>query len=197
MRAKNAATLLLLGAAILSTPLCLVPITLWGGAAVPWMVADFTVANHSGETVYITPVTILPSVLQRYSMGQLRALRQADLRLPAGASIRISYDAESNYPPVAVAVRNDAGDYCQFALNKGVRTWISGPEMVYTVGSFDTLPPIDQDVLRTVQQATPFDFDLEYWGLMAIGTLVGGIPVSLFWVWSRLVRRQREGHNQR
>ena len=83
MRAKSLATSLLFGGAILSLPLCLVPIILWGGAAVPWMVADFTVANHSGETVYITPVTISPvAILQRYSMGQLRAFRQADIRLP-------------------------------------------------------------------------------------------------------------------
>jgi len=99
MRVKNAATLLLFMVAVLSLPLCLVPVILWGGAAVPWMVADFTVVNHSGETVYITPVTISPvAVLQRYSMGQLRAFRQADIRLTAGASIRISYDAES-VPP--------------------------------------------------------------------------------------------------
>ena len=102
MRAKNAVTLLLLGIAILSLPLCLVPIILWGGAVVPWMVADFTVANNSGETVYITPVTISPvAVLQRYSVGQLRAFRQADIRLPAGESIRISYDAETGRPGAA------------------------------------------------------------------------------------------------
>jgi hypothetical protein len=156
------------------------------------MVADFTVANHSGETLYITPVTILPTVLQRYSMGQLKALRQANLRLPAGASIRISYDAESRYPPVVVAIRNDAGEYRQLALNKGVRTLISGPELVYTVGPFDTLPPIDQDVLHAVQQTGPFNFDLKYWGSMAIGTLVGSIPIGLFWTWSRLSRRRRD-----
>jgi len=154
------------------------------------MVADFTVVNHSGETVYITPVTISPvAVLQRYSMGQLRAFRQADIRLTAGASIRISYDAESG-PPVAIAVRNEAGDYRQLALDKGVRTLISGPEMVYTIGSFDALPPIDQGVLRTVQQTTPFNFDLRYWGKMLIGTVAGGIPIALFWAWFRLTRRR-------
>lgn len=189
MRVKNATVLLLFAVAVLSLPLCLVPIILWGGAAVPWMVADFTVVNHSGETVYITPVTILPTVLQRYSIGQLRAFRQADIRLTAGASIRISYDAESD-SPVAIAVRNEAGDYRQLTLNKGVRTLIGGPEMVYTIGPFDTLPPIDQGVLRTVQQATPFNFDLRYWGEMFIGTLAGGIPVGLFWAWFRLARRR-------
>ena len=195
MRAKNAATLLLLGIAILSLPLCLVPIILWGGAAVPWMVADFTVVNNSGETVYITPVRTLPvAVLQRYSMGQLRAFRQADIRLSAGESIRISYDAESGRPG-AIAVRNEAGEYRQLVLDKGVRTLTSGPEIVYTLDSFDTLPPIDQQVLHTVQQATHFDFDLKYWGTMLFGTIVGGIPVGLFWVWSRRVRRRREGHN--
>jgi hypothetical protein len=155
------------------------------------------VVNNSGETVYITPVKILPvAVLQRYSMGQLRAFRQADIRLAAGESIRISYDAESNQP-FAIAVRNEAGDYRQLALDKGVRTLISGPEMVYSVGSFDTLMDIDQEVLSTVQQATPFNFDLRYWGSMLIGTLVGGIPVGLFGAWFRLARgRRREGHNQ-
>lgn len=129
-------------------------------------------------------------------MGQLRAFRQVDIRLPAGESIRISYDAESA-PPGAIAVRNEAGDYRQLALDKGVRTLISGPEIVYTIGSFDTLPPIDQQVLRTVQQATPFNFDLRYWGSMLIGTLAGGIPVGLFWAWFRLARDQRrEGHSQ-
>jgi len=196
MCAKSAATSLLFGVAILSLPLCLVPIILWGGAVVPWMVADFTVANNSGETVYITPVTISPvAVLQRYSMGQLRAFRQADIRLPAGQSIRISYDAESGHPG-AIAVRNEAGEYRQLAIDKGARTLLSGPEMVYILGSFDTLPPIDQWVLHTVQPATPFNFDLKYWGSMLIGTLAGGIPVALFRVWFRLVRRRREGHNQ-
>jgi len=191
MRAKSAATLLLLGIAILSLPLCLVPIILWGGAAVPWMVADFTVANHSGETVYITPITISPvAVLQRYSIGQLRAFRQADIRLPAGESIRISYDAESSRPG-AIAVRNEAGEYRQLAIDRGVRTLISGSEVVYTLGSFDTLLPIDEWVLQTARQATPFNFDLKYWGSMLIGTLAGGIPVGLFWVWFRRVRRQR------
>ena len=190
MRVKSSATLLLFAVAILSLPLCLVPITLWGGAAVPWMVADFTVVNNSGETVYITPVRTLPvAVLQRYSMGQLRAFRQADIRLTAGASIRISCDAESD-PPGAIVVRNEVGDYRQLALDKGVRTYLNEPEIVYTIGSFDTLPPIDQGVLRTVQQATPFNFDLRYWGSMLIGTLVGGIPVGLFWAWFRLARRR-------
>jgi len=197
MRAKSVATWLLFGVTILSLPLCLVPIILWGGAAVPWMVADFTVANHSGETVYITPVTISPvAVLQRYSVGQLRAFRQVDIRLPAGESIRISYDAESGRPG-AIAVRNEVGDYRQLALDKGVRTLISGPEIIYTLGSFDTLPPIDQWVLHTARRATPFNLDLRYWGSMLIGTLAGGIPIGLFGVWSRLVRRQREGHNLR
>jgi len=197
MRAKSAATLLLLGVAILSLPLCLVPIILWGGAAVPWMVADFTVANHSGETVYITPVTVSPvAVLQQYSIGQLRALRQADIRLPAGKSIRIAYDAESGRPG-AIAVRNEAGEYRQLALNRGVRTYLSEPEIIYTLGSFDTLLPIDQWVLHAVQQATPFNFDFKYWDSMLIGTIAGGIPVGLFGVWFRRVRRQREDHNPR
>jgi len=155
------------------------------------MVADFTVANHSGETVYITPITISPvAVLQRYSIGQLRAFRQADIRLPAGESIRISYDAESSRPG-AIAVRNEAGEYRQLAIDRGVRTLISGSEVVYTLGSFDTLLPIDEWVLQTARQATPFNFDLKYWGSMLIGTLAGGIPVGLFWVWFRRVRRQR------
>jgi len=196
MRIRSAATLLLFFVAILSLPLCLVPIILWGGAAVPWMVADFTVVNNSGEIVYITPVRTLPiAVLQRYSMGQLRALRQADIRLTAGESIRISYDAESDRPG-PIAVRNEAGDYRQLALDKGVRTYLYEPEIVYTIGSFDTLPPIDQEVLRTVQQTTPFNFDLRYWGSMVIGTLAGGIPIGLFKVWFHLARRRREGHNQ-
>jgi hypothetical protein len=117
-------------------------------------------------------------------------VRQADIRLPAGQSIRISYDAESGRPG-AIAVRNEAGDYRQVALDRGVRAYLSAPEVVYTLGSFDTLPPIEQWVLHTAQQASPFNLDFKYWGSMLIGTLAGGIPVSLFWVWSRLVKRRR------
>ncbi len=196
MRVKGIATLLLFMVAVLSLPLCLIPIILWGGAAVPWMVADFTVVNNSGETVYITPIKISPpSVLQRYSIGQLRAFRQADILLGDGESIRISYDAESE-PPSIIAIRNEAGEYRQLALDKGVRKLFSGPGMVYTIGLFDALPPIDLVVLGTVQQATPLHFDLKYWGPMLIGTLAGGIPLGLFGVWFRLARDQREGHEQ-
>lgn len=184
---------------ILSLPLCLVPIFLWAGLAIPFLVAEFILVNQSGETLYLTPVNFTETaqrlyVPERLLVGQIRAFRQADIRLAAGESIRILYDAETR--PYVIAVRNEAGAYRQVAIDKGARTVPSDtPEIIYTIGPFATLAPIDEEALLVVQQASPFNFG--FWGFMlAITVLFSGVPVGLLWVWLRQVRSRREGHSQ-
>lgn len=184
-------------AAILSLPLCLVPIFLWAGLAIPFMVAEFTLVNQSGETLYITPVNFTETsqklyVPERLLVGQIRAFRQADIRLAPGESIRILYDAETR--PYVIAVRNEAGAYRQVAIDKGARTVPSDtPEIIYMIGPFATLASIDEESLLVAQQTSPFNFG--FWGFMlAITALFGGVPIGLLWVWFRQVRRR--GHSQ-
>lgn len=198
MRGKSVKTWLLFVAHILSLPLCLVPIFLWAGLAIPFMVAEFTVANQSGETLYLTPVNFTETshrlyVPERLLVGQIRAFRQADIRLAAGESIRILYDAETR--PYVIAVRDEAGAYRQVAIDKGARTVpLDTPEIIYTIGPFATLAPIDEEALLVAQQAPPFNFG--FWGFMlTITVLCGGVPVGLFWAWFRRVRR-RGGHSE-
>ena len=196
MRVKRVATLLLFMAAILSLPLCLAPIVVWGGAFVPWMVVDFQVLNRSGEAVYITPLHVSPVsqtaiVPRRYALGQLPALRQADIRLAAGRSMRLSYDGEGRYPN-RIAVRNKAGAYRQLVLDRGVRTFMSpAQEVVYTIGPFDTLADMDEEVSLAVQEAVPLSLDRKFWSWTLIGTFVGVIPIGLLGAWFRLARSQR------
>jgi hypothetical protein len=164
------------------------------------MVAEFTLVNKSGETLYLTPVNFTESaqnlyVPERLLVGQIRAFRQADIRLAAGESIQILYDAETR--PYVIAVRNEAGDYRQVAIDKGARTVpLDTPEIIYTIGPFATLALIDEEALLTVQQAPSFNFG--FWGFMlAITTLFCGIPIGLLWLWFRRVRsRRREGYSE-
>jgi hypothetical protein len=192
VRGKSVKTRLLFVAHILSFPLCLVPIFLWAGLAIPFMVAEFTLVNQSGETLYITPVNFTETsqrlyVPERLLVGQIRAFRQADIRLAAGESIQILYDAETR--PYVVAVRNEAGDYRQVAIDRGARTLLlDQPEIMYTIGPFATLAPIDEKALLVAQQAPPFNFG--FWGFMlTITVLFGGVPVGLLWAWFRRVRQ--------
>jgi hypothetical protein len=197
MQVKRVATWLLFAVAVLSLPLCLLPIIVWVGFAVPWMVNDFEVINNSGETVFITPVNIGSEseriiVVPRNSMGQLQALRQKEFRLSAGETLHILFNAEGVHPN-ALVIRNEAGEYRQLALNKGVGLPLSSDPVVYTIGSLSTLPDVDENVVGTVQQTNSFNFDLKYWGRIFIVILLGVVPIFLFSIWFRLVRRRWTG----
>ena len=188
--------LLLLAGALLTLPLCLLPFIAWTAASIPWLTVDLTVANHAGETIFITPVRQIgqpptASVPQRYWAGQIRALRQADIRLAPGASIPLFYNAESALP-TGLAIRDEAGAYRHLALDRGARSTLANePEIVYTVNALTVLPTLDGDVLTAVSSANRFSFDARFWGAMLLANGAGAIPIGLLLLWFRQYRRPR------
>lgn len=107
--------------------------------------------------------------------------------------MQISFDGEGPYPD-ALAIRDEDGEYYQLALNKGARRkYFGDPKVVYTIGSLNTLPDIDGNVLSAVEQADPFNFDFRFWGGLLMGTLAGAIPIVLVWKWLGFIRSRRNG----
>jgi len=195
-QSSGATKWLFLAVVLLSLPLCLQPFIAWTAASIPWLTVELTLANESDESIFITPVRQFgqpPTVTipQRYSAGQIRALRQTDIRLAPGDSIRLYYNAEFALP-TGLAIRDEAGSYRYLALDRGAwGTLANEPEIIYTVDTLSTLPSLDGDVLTAVNSANRFSFDARFWAGMLLATAAGGVPFALFLLWFRRYRRPR------
>jgi hypothetical protein len=200
MRVKRVPPLLLFLVALLSLPLCCCPtlplinnVNLIHYA----FLVEFQVVNESGETIYITPIGAVRTV-QRPRHVLLRAsprlpgtpaLRQGDIRLDPGESLRIIYDAD-DVAASEIAVRNAQGEYRQLVISdrqKGLTLDEETPE--YTIGSFKRLAKIAPEVLAVAKEAGRANRRVWLW--MALWIVAGFIPIALFLIWSGLALRAR------
>lgn len=195
MRSKRIVRSILLVVAVLSLPLCCGPMLLLVGSFSPMhlvFLAEYTVVNASGETVYITPVGTLRD--ERYVLPQFAsslpgvpALRQADIRLDAGESVSILYDAD-DVVASEIAVRNTQSDYRQLEVGRGRRFYPlfgeeeRAEEAVYSITAFDGLALISPQVLALAEGAKRVN--RRAWAGMASWILLGFIPIGLFLAWS-------------
>jgi hypothetical protein len=193
MRVKRVPPLLLFLVACLSLPLCCCPTGLLINNINPihyGFLAEFQVVNESGETVYITPIGAVRTVerprhvLVRASprLPGTPALRQGDIRLDSGESVRIIYDMD-DVAASEIAVRNAQGEYRQLVVSdrQKLLTLDEGmPE--YTITSFDRLAKIAPEVLAVAKEAGRSNRRIWFW--MALWIVAGFIPIALFLVWS-------------
>jgi hypothetical protein len=200
MRAKRVPTLLLFLMALLSLPLCCCPIGLLINNVNPIHYAfliEFQVVNESEETMYITPIGEVRTV-QRPRHILLRAsprlpgtpaLRQGDIRLDPGESLRIIYDAD-DVAASEIAVRNAQGEYRQLFIRDRQKRLTLDEEMPeYTIGSFNRLAKIAPEVLAVAKEAGRANRRI--WLRMALWIVAGFIPIALFRTWSGLALRAR------
>jgi hypothetical protein len=200
VRVKRALPLLLFLVAVLSLPLCCCPIGLLINNVNPIhyaFLAEFQVVNESGETVYITPIGAVRTV-QRPRHVLLRAspklpgtpaLRQGDIRLDPGESLRIIYDMD-DVVASEIAVRNAQGEYRQLIISdRQKRLTLDEEAPEYTIGSFKRLAKIAPEVLAVAKEAGRSNRRIWFW--MALWIVTGFIPIALFLVWSGLALRAR------
>jgi hypothetical protein len=171
MRVKRVPPLLFFLVACLSLPLCCCPTLPLINNVNPihlFFLVEFRVINES-------------YVLSRASprLPGTPALRQGDIRLAPGESVRIIYDDE-DIAASEIAVRTAQGEYRQLVVSGRQKRLTSDegmPENVYTIGSFDRLSKIRSN--RGV------------WVWMALLVVPGFIPIALFLVWSGLALKAR------
>ncbi len=200
MRVKRVPPLLIFLVALLSLPLCCCPIGLLINNVNPIHYAflvEFQVINESDETLYITPIGAVRTV-QRPRHVLLRAsprlpgtpaLRQGDIRLDPGESLRIIYDAD-DVAASEIAVRNAQGEYRQLVIHdRQKRLTLDEETPEYAISSFDGLSRIAPEVLAVVQEAGRANRRVWFW--MALWTVTGFIPIALFLIWSGLALRAR------
>ena len=201
-RVKRALPLLLFLVAVLSLPLCCCPTALLINNVNPIHYAflvEFQVVNESGETIHITPIGAVRTVqkprhvLLRASprLPGTPALRQGDIRLDPGESVRIIYDDE-DIAASEIAVRNDQWEYRQLVIRgrqKRLTPDEGMPENVYTLRSFDRLSKISPEVLVIAKEAGRSNRRVWIW--MALLVVPGLIPIALFLVWSGLALKVR------
>jgi hypothetical protein len=200
VRAKRIPLLLLFLVALLSLSLCCCPIGLLINNVNPvhyGFLAEFQVVNESGETVYITPIGAVRTVerprhvLVRASprLPGTPALRQGDIRLDPGESLRIIYDRD-DVAASEIAVRNAQGEYRQLVISDRQKSLILDEETPeYTIGSFKRLAKIAPEVLAVAKQADSANRRIWFW--MALWIIAGFIPIALFLVWFGLALRAR------
>ena len=202
MRVKRVATLALFLVACLSLPLCCCPTLPLINNVNPihlFFLVEFRVNNESDETVYITPVGTMRTLQkQRYVLSRASprlpgtpALRQGDIRLAPGESVRIVYDDE-DIAASEIAVRNAQGEYRQLVISGRQKRLTSDegmPENVYTIRSFDRLSKIAPEVLAVAKEAGRSNRGVWVW--MALLVVPGLIPIALFLVWSGLALKAR------
>jgi hypothetical protein len=193
MRVKRVPPLLLFLVAFLSLPLCFCPTLPLINNVNPIHYAflvEFQVVNESGETIYITPIGAVRTVqkprhvlLRAYPrLPGTPALRQGDIRLDPGESLRIIYDAD-DVAASEIAVRNARGEYRQLVIRgrqKGLTLDEETPE--YTIRSFDGLSKIAPEVLAVAKEAGRSN--RRVWVRMALLVVPGFVPIALFIVWS-------------
>jgi hypothetical protein len=186
--------------AVLSLPLCCCPIGLLINNVNPIHYAflvEFQVVNESGETVYITPIGAVRTVerprhvLLRASprLPGTPALRQGDIRLDPGESLRIIYDA-ADVVSSEIAVRNAQGEYRQLVISgRQKRLTLDEETPEYTIRSFDRLTKIAPEVLAVAKEAGRSNRRIWFW--MVLWIVAGFIPIALFLVWSGLALKAR------
>jgi len=200
MRVKRVPPLLLFLVALLSLPLCCCPTLPLINNVNPIHYAflvEFQVVNESGETIYITPIGALRTV-QRPRHVLLRAsprlpgtpaLRQGDIRLDPGESLRIIYDAD-DVAASEIAVRNAQGEYRQLVIrDRQKRLTLDEETPEYTITSFDRLSKIAPEVLAVAKEAGRSNRRVWIW--MALLVVPGFVPIALFLVWSGLALKVR------
>jgi hypothetical protein len=202
MRVKRVATLALFLVACLSLPLCCCPTLPLINNVNPihlFFLVEFRVISESDETIYITPVGTMRTLQkQRYVLSRASprlpgtpALRQGDIRLDPGESVRIIYDDE-DIAASEIAVRNAQGEYRQLVISGRQKRLTSDegmPENVYTIGSFDRLSKISPEVLVVAKEAGRSNRRVWVW--MALWIVPGFIPIGLFLVGSGLALKVR------
>jgi hypothetical protein len=200
MRVKQVATLALFLVACLSLPLCCCPTLPLINNVNPihlFFLVEFRVINESDETVYITPVGTMRTLQkQRYVLSRASprlpgtpALRQGDIRLDPGESVRIIYDDE-DIAASEIAVRNVQGEYRQLVISgRQKRLTLDEETPEYTIRSFDRLSKIAPEVLVVAKEAGRSNRRVWIW--MALLVVPGSIPIALFVVWSGFALKAR------
>jgi hypothetical protein len=200
VRVKRVPPLVLFLVALLSLPLCCCPTLPLINNVNPihlFFLVEFRVVNESGETIYITPVGTMRT-LQRQRLVLSRAsprlpgtpaLRQGDIRLDPGESLRIIYDAD-DVAASEIAVRNARGEYRQLVISeRQKRLSLDEETPEYTIRSFSGLSKIAPEVLAVAKEAGRSNRWVWVW--MALWIVPGFIPVGLFLVWSASASRVR------
>jgi hypothetical protein len=200
VRVKRVPPLLLFLVAVLSLPLCCCPTGLLINNVNPIYYAflvEFQVVNESDETIHITPIGAVRTVqrprhvLFRASprLPGTPALRQGDIRLDPGESLRIIYDAD-DVAASEIAVRNAQGEYRQLLIRDRQKRLTSDEETPeYTITSFDRLSKMAPEVLAVAKEAGRSNRRVWFW--MALWIVPGFIPIGLFLIWSGLALRAR------
>jgi hypothetical protein len=200
MRVKRVPPLLLFLVACLSLPLCCCPTLPLINNVNPihlFFLVEFRVINESDETVYITPVGTMRTLQkQRYVLSRASprlpgtpALRQGDIRLDPGESLRIIYDDE-DIAASEIAVRNAQGEYRQLVIRgRQKRLTLDEETPEYTIRSFDGLSKISPEVLAVAKEAGRSNRRVWIW--MALLVVPGFIPIALFLVWSGFALKAR------
>jgi hypothetical protein len=200
MRIKRVPPLLIFLVALLSLPLCCCPTVPLINNLNPIHYAflvEFQVVNESDETTYITPIGAVRTVeeprhvLLRASprLPGTPALRQGDIRLDPGESLRIIYAGE-DVAASEIAVRNAQGEYRQLVIrDRQKRLTFDEETPEYTIGSFKKLAKIDPEVLAVAKEAGRSNRMIRFW--MALWIVAGFIPLALFLTWSGLALRAR------
>ena len=136
------------------------------------------VENRSGETVYLTPITMTygyPIVI-----GQPASIRQRDFPLQHDRSIVLTYDT-ADAPLSGIAVCRADGDCRLLDADR------SG---VYYLDSFDTLPRLKMDWLLAIQSHPTYSFNILLFLVLSL------LPVVLFSGWlyfARLGKKALQG----
>ncbi len=193
MRRKQWVSWILLGLAILSLPLCCLPLVALSPTILFW--GQLTVINTSNETVYITPIG--ESYGQRHILLKnfskfpyMPLLKQADIRLDPGEQVKINFEADEDLILSEIAVRNVRGEYRQMVIDQYTANLsLSMPKTTYTIGAVDELSAISPKVLAVAKQAS--QFNTKVWKLI----IPGFIPGVLFLGWFRLSRKKTQNKN--
>jgi hypothetical protein len=163
------------------TGLLLLPVV---GPVNPMLTAflvDFEIRNRSGETVWVTPVAatgtpgervLLPLFDRRWPARIAPSNR--DLEVPAGASIRLTYDWD-DCQFSEVLVRRASGDLRQVTVDplgdRPVADFTAGPELV-DLGDPDALPAAEPRALAPLLPNRPAPAAPPPLGLLLLGPLV-------------------------
>lgn len=182
MKAKRPGVRILFWLACLSLPLCcvsvmtLIPLLFWG---------TLTIANQSGETLYVTPLfeaygRSFTTVRFFSRFPYLPIFKEAGIELAPNASVRITCETDEDYSFSVIAVRNARGDYRQMPVQGQDRTLGQPPivpEPHFSLRSFRELAPLSGAALEVARKA-------ERPSLRTLGAIgLGLIPLGLFVLW--------------
>lgn len=191
MNNTRTATLILVLAACLSTPLCCAPAVPF--VPYPIFAGRYYVTNQSDQTLYVSPVAEIGQtshfLVRSYSrFPYLPLLKRADIRIHPAESVRVNAMVVPDLMFTRIAVRDRSGDYRQLKVTRpaGAHS-ILMPETGYVIESFAGLDTISGEELRFAKRGRRFN--------VHAGTMVvlGVIPVVLSFLALRLVWRRWRG----